>query len=379
MPAPGTTSALRAANLERVVETLRAGRAMTQAEIARRTDLAPATVSNIVRGLAADGLVETSGSGGRGGLAVRIAPGAGYVVGVDFGHSHLSVALGDLAGRTVGVVDEPIDNDHDHRYGLERARRLLSGLLGDAGADPAAVRAAGLGLPAPIDRDGRVVAASILPGWVGVSASKVAASAFGVPVLVDNDANLGALAEHRRSDPAVGSLAYLKAGSGVGCGLILNDDIYHGGLGTAGELGHVTLDESGPLCRCGSRGCLEAYAGGSGIVAQLEARVPELSVSGITDLVADGDTGAARLVEDAGRALGQGCAILVNLLSPESIVIGGDLACPALLDGVRDGLRRHAVGTLGSDVSLSLSTLGDRASVTGALMLALRSVPLSAA
>ena len=355
---------------------LRTATEVSQAEIARRTDLAPATVSNIVRQLVATGLVETSGGAGRRGLTVQISRRAGLVAGLDFGHSHLEVALGDLAGRPLVGVRRPLDNDHRYADGLALAEKLLDDLLAELGESRAAVRAGGLGLPAPITKDGRITAGSILPGWVGVAAADVASAVLGMPILVDNDANLGALAEHRH-DPGVTTLAYLKASSGIGCGLVLDGRLYRGGLGTAGELGHVTLDETGPLCRCGSRGCLEAYAGGSGLVEQLRGRAPDLGVHDLADLAVSGDAGARRLLEDAGRALGQGSAILANLLSPEVIVVGGDLACDILVDGIRDGLRRHAVDGLEGAIEVRLSTLGDKASVVGALVTALDAVALT--
>ncbi|WP_208322531.1 MULTISPECIES: ROK family transcriptional regulator [unclassified Mumia] len=374
-PRSGSTSALRSANLDRVVDLLRAVDELSQAEIARQTALAPATVSNIVRHLVAIGLVETTGTVGRRGSTVRISREAGLVAGFDFGHSHLQVALGDLAGRLVASSQCPLDNDHAYADGLALASTMLAELLDGLGEDAKRVHAAGVGLPAPISRDGRITAGSILPGWVGVTASEVASEEFGVPAVVDNDANLGALAE-LRTDPRVTTLAYLKVSSGIGCGLVLDSRVYRGGLGTAGELGHITLDESGPLCRCGSRGCLEAYAGGSGLVEQLAGRLPDLTVHELVEIAAAGDAGARRLLEDAGRALGQGSAIVANLLSPERIVIGGDLACEIVVDGIRDGLRRHAVDGLRGGVDVSLSTLGDQASVVGALLIALDAVAL---
>lgn len=374
-PAYGSPSALRSANLERVVAALRALDEMSQAQIARETALAPATVSNIVRHLVEIGLVETTGTVGRRGSTVRISRDAGLVAGFDFGHSHLQVALGDLAGRIIASRQCPLDNDHAYADGLALASQMLGELLDEVGEEAKRVHAAGVGLPAPISSDGRITAGSILPGWVGVTASEAVSEAFGVPAVVDNDANLGALAE-LRARPEVSTLAYLKVSSGIGCGLVLDGRVYRGGLGTAGELGHVTLDESGPLCRCGSRGCLEAYAGGTGLVEQLAGRLPGLTVPELVELAEDGDAGARRLLEDAGRALGQGSAIVANLLSPGRIVVGGDLACEIVVDGIRDGLRRHAVDGLRGAVEVSLSTLGDQGVVKGALLLALGAVSL---
>src|SRR4051812_34691645 len=201
-PSPGSTASLRAANQHRVLDVLRgvpSDRArgpdpategvFTQAELARFTGLAPATVSNIVRELAGAGLVDTEAGSGRRGSSVRLARDAGIVAGVDFGHSHVAVAVGDLAGR--GRAEERRELvTHDHVESLSYAATLLQAMSDGRGA----LRHVGLGLPAPVT-DEVVRSSAIFPGWEGVNARQAAQRAFGAPVDVENDANLGALAE----------------------------------------------------------------------------------------------------------------------------------------------------------------------------------------
>lgn len=306
MKSPGSTASLRAANQRRVVNALRVRRELSQAEIARTTELAPATVSNIVKELSAAGFLEFERGSGRRGAAVKIARTAGLVAGVDFGHSHLQVALGDLSGNLIGKLSRPLDDDPSHEAGLGLANQLLDELLEANLSDRSSLRAVGMGLPAPISSSGVIESDSILPGWLGVNAAEAATASFGVPTLADNDANLGALAE---SVAGAGTghtcMAYLKASSGVGCGLILDGKIFRGGIGTAGEIGHLTMDENGPLCRCGSRGCLEAYVGADALVAQFSAQHPNSTAMELFALAAAGDIGAQRLIEDSGRYLGR--------------------------------------------------------------------------
>lgn len=380
VPAPGSTSSLRVANQHRIIAVLQttASRGpVTQADIARATRLAPATVSNIVRELVAAGVVETTAGSGRRGTTVRIARGAGLVVGVDFGHQHVRVAVSDLAGEILAENRREISPSHPSEEGLELAATLLLELLAGLSAGCDAVLTIGLGLPAPIGADGRVVSSSILPGWVGVKAQTVAAARFSRPVIIDNDANLGALAEHRRG-AGVGHpcMVYLKVSSGVGAGIIIDGQLFRGGAGTAGEIGHLTLDESGPVCRCGSRGCLEAYASVTTVKQLLSVQHPNATFAEIVASARFGDAGSRRVIEDAGRHLGWGMAMVANLLNPTCFVIGGDMAQAGdlLLDAVRAGLRRHALGSIGSSVELRTAVLGDRASVLGAQLLALDSV-----
>ncbi len=376
---PGTTAALRAANQSRVVRAVREAGGLSQAQIARRTQLAPATVSGIIRELVDAGFLDSQAGSGRRGATVTVSSDAGVVAGVDFGHSHLQVAIADLAGhiRDSRIMSLAPDVPSDDALAL--ARSLIDELLAATDLTHADLRAAGMAIPAPIGRDGVIDSGSILPGWVGVDARSAAEKVFECTTVVDNDANLSALAEWTQgAGRGHEDLVYIKIASGVGCGLVLGGRVHHGGLGTAGELGHLTMDESGPLCRCGSRGCLEAYVGGAALIAQYAPTGGELDVPGFVQQALHGDQGARRLIEDAGRHLGEAVAAVANLLGPEVVVIGGDLASAGdvLLDEVRVSMRRHALTPVAREVKVTGSELEERASCVGSVLMALEAVEL---
>lgn len=389
--APGSTSTLRAANQQRVLDLLRRGAPvpaptdarhaiagprvntspLTQAELARLTGLAPATVSGIVRDLAAHGLVETEPGRGRRGTTVQISRAAGLIGGIDFGHSHVAVAVGDLTGRMLEERRIRLDAEHAWSEGLDRAAALLDELLAAVGGDRSQLRQLAMCVPAPIAQ-GVVRSSAILPGWVGVHAEQVATERFGITVHVENDANLGALAEHRVGVARGNTCSvFLKISSGVGAGIIINDELYRGSFGAAGEVGHLTLDEQGPMCRCGSRGCLEAYASVSAVAAMMATQLPNAGIDDIVAAAREGNVAAVRAFEDAGLHLGWGLASVVNLLNPGLVVVGGDLsrAGELLLEPARIGLRRHALDAVASTPVVA-SQLAERASLTGALLLA---------
>ncbi len=376
-PAPGSTASLRAANQRRVVralQQLREGTTLTQAEIARSTHLAPATVSNIVRDLAAAGMVEVVLGSGRRGTAVRISRRAGLVAGIDFGHRHVRVAVGDLTGEVLGGDREAIAQDHGYADGLERAASLLDRVLKKLDASRDDLLNIGLGLPAPITNENVVLSSAILPGWVGVNARTEVEARIGRPAHIENDANLGALAEHRHG-AGVGhtDMVYVKVSSGVGAGMILRGELFRGANGTAGEIGHLTIDEQGPFCRCGSRGCLEAYASVGMAQTALGVQMPGADIEEIVAAAKSGNVSALRMFEDAGLHLGWGLAMLANLINPSAIVVGGDMsrAGDLLLDAIHIGMRRHALASVSSGTLVTRAALGDRASVMGALLLAL--------
>lgn len=335
--------------------------------------------TRLIRELVEAGFLHSEAGSGRRGATVTVAPGAGVVAGVDFGHSHLQVALADLAGHLRDSRHVPVASDVPSDEALKLARGLVDELLEAGGLDHTDLRAVGMAVPAPIGRDGVIDSGSILPGWVGVEARSAAEAAFDCTTVVDNDANLSALAEWMLgAGRGHDDLVYIKVASGVGCGLVLGGRVHHGGLGTAGELGHLTIDESGPLCRCGSRGCLEAYVGGAALIAQYAPTGGQLDVPGFVEKALHGDQGARRLIEDAGRHLGETVAAVANLLGPEVVVLGGDLAAAGdlLLDEVRASMRRHALTPVAREVQVTGSALEVRASSAGSVLLALEAVEL---
>ncbi|WP_424890767.1 ROK family transcriptional regulator [Streptomyces sp. XH2] len=378
METPGSQSSLHRANLERVVRAVRTAGSLTQAEIARTTGLSAATVSNIVRELKEGGTVEVTptSSGGRRARSVSLSGDAGVVVGVDFGHTHLRVAVGNLAQRVLAEDAEPLDVDASAAQGLDRAEQLVRRLLDDAGIDPGKIIGVGLGVPGPIDVEtGTLGSTAILPGWAGTNPRDELAARLSVPVHVDNDANLGALGELVwGAGRGASDLAYIKVASGVGAGLVINGQIYRGPGGTAGEIGHITLDESGPVCRCGNRGCLETFTAARYVLPLLHsAHGTDLTVARMVQLAREGDPGCRRVISDVGRHIGSGVANLCNLLNPRRVVLGGDLAPSGelVLAPIRESVSRYAIPSAARQLEVVPGALGGRAEVLGALALVL--------
>ncbi|NEC00519.1 ROK family transcriptional regulator [Streptomyces anulatus] len=378
METPGSQTSLHRANLERVVRAVRMAGSLTQAEIARSTGLSAATVSNIVRELKDGGTVEVTptSAGGRRARSVSLSGDAGIVIGVDFGHTHLRVAVGNLAHQVLAEESEPLDVDASSAEGFDRAEVLVKRLIEATGIGPDKVIGIGLGVPGPIDvESGTLGSTSILPGWTGINPSEELSGRLGVPVYVDNDANLGALGELVwGSGRGVKDLAYIKVASGVGAGLVIDGTIYRGPGGTAGEIGHITLDESGPVCRCGNRGCLETFTAARYVLPLLRpSHGPGLTMERVVQLAREGDPGCRRVIGDVGRHIGSGVANLCNLLNPSRVVLGGSLAEAGelVLGPIRDSVSRYAIPSAARQLSVLPGALGGRAEVLGALALVL--------
>jgi predicted NBD/HSP70 family sugar kinase len=364
-----------------VLDQLRRRGTASQSDLARATGLSRATVLNIVRELAESRLVTLSDGerSGRRTVDVSLNRDAGFVVGVDFGHRHMRMVVGDLAHTVVAETHRRLELGHSAQDDVRLVSELLDDLLTEAGTDRSRVLAVAVGLPAPVDqRSGEVGSSSILPGWVGVPAVDTIADALGVPTVVDNDANLGAIAELTWGAAAgCSDIVYIKAATGIGAGIVIGGDVFHGAAGTAGEIGHMTLDETGALCRCGNRGCLESYAGSSALVELLRSsHGPDVTPERLIELALGGDPGARRVLADAGRSIGVAVANLCNLIAPERVVVGGELVRTGslLLEPIRDMVRRRSIPTAAHTAEIVPGSLGDRAEVLGAMARAVLAV-----
>lgn len=266
--------------------------------------------------------------------------------------------------------------DASSAYGFGRAEELVERLIEATGIGRQKVIGVGLGVPGPIDVvSGTLGSTSILPGWTGINPGEEMAGRLGVPVYVDNDANLGALGELVwGSGRGVKDLAYIKVASGVGAGLVIDGQIYRGPGGTAGEIGHITLDESGPVCRCGNRGCLETFTAARYVLPLLRSsHGRDLTMERVVQLAREGDPGCRRVIADVGRHIGSGVANLCNLLNPSRVVLGGDLAEAGelVLAPIRESVSRYAIPSAARQLSVLPGALGGRAEVLGALALVL--------
>ena len=379
--APGSQASLREANRLRVLDALRDQGAMTQVEIAGFTGLSPATVSNMVKELDANGAVDLEPSirNGRRATLVSLATGSTLIAGIAFGDRDVRVALGTGPRDIIGRQRMPLPADHAADEGMDRASRLLLDLVEKSGKTMPDVRAVGVGIPAPVDSlSGEVGSESILPGWRGVAVAQEMEGRLQATVAVDNTANLAALGELRCGAlQGVQHGVYIKLSYGVGAGLILDGELFRGAAGTAGEIGHLTIDENGPVCRCGNRGCLETYIGARGLLDALASSHGPLSLRDVILRAMDGDAGCRRVLEDAGRHLGVAVAGLVNLLNPEVIVLGGQLSKVGdmIAGPMRASLERCAIPSAAASVEVRSSELDTDADVVGALVSAAALVP----
>ncbi|MEU3299113.1 ROK family transcriptional regulator [Streptomyces sp. NPDC006678] len=363
-----------------VLALISSGSAATRADIARITGLARSTVSQRVDALIAHGFVDEDNAdggstGGRPPRRLQLRTEEHAVAGVDLGASHCRVALMDVGGAMLATREDPLSIADGPDVVLRHVERTMHTLLREAGREAGTLRSIGVGVPGPVEfSTGRPVDPPIMPGWHQYPIPEFFAAGFGVRALVDNDVNVMALGEQRRAFPDTRFLLYLKVGTGIGCGIIADGRLHRGARGCAGDIGHIRVGDQEEECRCGNSGCLEAVAGGAALAGRLAGLGLEAaSGSDVVRLVKSGNREAVRMVREAGRAVGEVLAGLVNFFNPDTVVVGGALAAvhDQLLAGVREAVYRRSHPLATHVLRIEPSRTGENAAAVGAGILAI--------
>ncbi|WP_240506339.1 ROK family protein [Thermoactinospora rubra] len=356
------------------------GQAESRADLARLSGLAASSVSLRVEELLEARLLVEEGPGtsrgGRRPRRLRLAPGAGVLAVADLGAHHARLGLLDLSGTPLAVEEHVTDI----AAGPETVLDWLAGAFEDlvaAHAPPGVpLRGVGTGIPGPVDpATGRVVSPSRMPGWNNYPVADHLAGRFDLPVLVENDANLMAVGEARHW-PEADNLMVVKAGTGIGCGVIVGGRL-HRGRGAAGDISHVRVrTDSSVMCSCGHPDCLEAYASGAALMAALaEAGIHVDRPAGIVGLVGDAVPEATSLVRAAGRLIGEVLTVLVNFFNPDVVAVGGSLsAAEPLITSIRAAVYERCLPLATRDLEIAAARAGRDAALLGAGALLLEAV-----
>lgn len=374
-----------------ILACIASGLATNRADLARHLGLAPSTVTVKVAELIASGLLEDAGNGdptgGRRARILRLMPGAGHILSAALGRHHARLGLLDLSGALISAQQITIDVADGPETVLEALTQGWYALLGPI--SPASVHGIGVSLPGPVSTaSGAVDSPAAMPGWHRFSVTEWLSERWGVPAVADNDANAMALGEYAliSAREAAGqnpnhkkpqSLLFLKAGSAVGCGLILHGQLYRGATALAGDISHTRVSAAGENpCACGNRGCLETVSGGASIVAELnKVGIAAEQTSDIVRLVHDADAQATTRVRAAGRLLGETMSAVINFVNPEIVILGGLLSTmEPFVAAVRSQLYESCHPLATRSLRIEQSEAGIDAGVLGAGQLALRHV-----
>jgi len=367
---------------------------VSRADLARQLGLSRAAITSIINDLLEVELVrETINgpvTGGRRSKLLGIHPEGGYVTGVDIGATHLGLLLANLSAQVVHEIEIPFDVCRGPEICLAKVDDLMRELLVRADLKLDDVSAVGVGVPGPVvEQAGAVIGPPIMPGWDHFPIQSHLQNLWNCPIALNNDAELGAVGEWAYgAGRGERHLLYIKVGYGVGAGLLIDGQIYRGATGSAGEIGHITIIDRGPLCTCGNRGCLEALAGGraiaeqakhavraSGHRTQLSSIEPVDSISSLDVASAArlGDLVAQEIITEAGNYLGIAIANLINIVNPGMIVIGGGVAQigDLFLEPIRRSASERSLEAAVQRLRITAATLGRRSTSMGAVVQAL--------
>lgn len=358
-----------------VLHLVRTGAATTTSQIAAVMSLARSTVGERLDLLSRHGLLvaDRAVSPGRGRPSLRYAfnAEAGLILAVHLGISGSRVALTDLSARVLASRTVDVDLKLGPQRVFDTVLETLNEHLQSIGGLREQLRGVGLGVP------GRTELAAIRASgedqarpWDDFDVAGHMRKALNVPVYVDQDVNLMALAEHRSSWPTAKVFACVKVGTVIGCGIVINNQVFRGGKGLAGEIAHTLVKGSTAQCDCGNRGCLNATASGAALIAQLHSAngISASSTREIAHRAAGGELAAIQAIRQAGREVGEVLAGVVNLLNPEVLTVWGylDDAGDYLLAGVRESIYTGTLPAANESLTITHATLGDDAGVRGA-------------
>ncbi len=314
-----------------------------------------------------------------------------FVVGVDLGGTNIVVGVMPEDGsREIAVRSQPTRPEEGADAVVDRIVEMVEAAIDEAAATTGATRGqflgVGIGSPGPLDRERGIVIITPNLGWRDFPLRDRVAERVGLPATLDNDANCATLGEWWCGAAKGGvNVVGLTIGTGIGGGLILNGQLYHGASDVAGEVGHATIDSNGRRCKCGNYGCLEAYASGPAIADRAREALSIYGQSALREMVSDrlemitaatvydaahqGDAVARDVVRDTARFLGTGIANLVNIFNPDTVVIAGGVtqAGEALFEPLRGEVRNRAFAPAVSACRIVPGTLSGTAGVVGAV------------
>jgi glucokinase-like ROK family protein len=382
-----------------VLQLIHARRDFSRTELARQTGLSAASITAIVQSLIDKGLIVESGlveSGhnssalGRKPVSLRLRDDAGFLVGVDLGSFYTRVVVTDIRGTLVYKQESETEMSGGRDLVLSRTLKAIHKAIDDSKTPKHAFKGIGIGHSGVIDVSKGVVLSFPRPGqmteWKNVPLRDMLEREFGVPCLLEDSVRAIATAEkHFGLGVGLCDFIYVDVGMGIGAAIFIDGKLYRGPGGSAGEFGHMTVDEHGPLCCCGNYGCLETVASCGAVIQSVkgaiekgvDSKVRELaqgdlnriSIEMIGQAAMENDSLSFRVLHEAVSHIAVALADVVNLLNPHVLIFGGALfrSAPELfLEPLKRTIKQRALEKSANEVQLKISSLGSEAGALGA-------------
>lgn len=380
-----------------ILQLIHSGANNSRLELAKLADLSPSSITAIVQRLIKKGLVVESEPAtshlGRRPIPLQVRRDAAYLVGVDLGSFFLRIVITDINGEIVYRSQARTDMKVGRQRVLEKTFLSIHQAIRESNIPQKLIKGIGIGHSGVIDSEAGVVLSYPRPGqmeeWRNVPLRDIFEKEFSLPCLLEDSVRTSTIAEKCFGAARdLNDFLYIDVGMGIGAGIFLDGKIYRGGGGRAGEFGHITVNENGPLCSCGNTGCLETLASSAAIIQSVRAAIEKgidskirelidgdldkISIELIAQAASEDDSLAYRVLQGAASYIGIGLANLVNLLNPKVVIFGGALfrEIPQLIaDPLRRIIKQRSLEKSANEVQLAVSTVGAEASALGAARL----------
>ena len=384
----GTFEWMKSVNRSIILNRIRTDSPISRAQIAKDTKLTPPTVSSNVKALIEQGIVIESvlgeSQGGRKPTMLLINNKAFYVIGVDVGPKVIDYVIADLAGNIVTRGSNKLTMPITNTGFLTILKEGVHTLIAETSIDLEKVIGIGVAMHGVVEVETGTSLFATNLSLTNIPIKEALEKEFELEVKVENDARAMALGEswfgnHGELD----SMLAVNLGRGVGAGLIINGKVYHGAQDISGEVGHMTIDINGEICECGNRGCLQTFATGSAITKQAEKVLKELAITDFDDtpitgeivyeMALAGNQDFVKILEDTGAIIGIGLTNLIHIINPSKIILGGGVTKSGkfILPAVHKSIEQRALTPRAKQTEVTLSELGDDATIIGAIALLL--------
>jgi len=384
----GTFEWMKSVNRSIILNKIRTDSPISRAQIAKETKLTPPTVSSNVKALIEQGLVIESelgeSQGGRKPTMLLINNEAFYVIGVDVGPREIDYVVANLAGTIVSRTERKLTTPITNTEFLVILKEGINALITDTTIELEKVIGIGVAMHGVVEVETGTSLFAPNLGLTNIPIQEELEKEFELEVKVENDARAMALGESWFGNHGdLDSMLVVNLGRGVGAGLVINGRLYHGAQNIAGEIGHMTIDINGAICECGNRGCLQTFATGPAITKQARKVIKEQPIKGIEassitgekvyEMALAGNQEFVKILENTGGILGIGLTNLIHIINPNKIVLGGGVTKSGkyILPAVQTAIEQRALTPKSKMTEVTLSELGDDATIIGAIALLL--------
>jgi glucokinase-like ROK family protein len=385
-----------------ILDLIRIEGPITRSYICERSGYSRSTVSLNCDKLLASGLIVEEGIVNQKEQSKRtklkINGDAGLIIGIELGATSCEIGICDLATTMLDFNSNPIDLSIGPDPIMAQIYQRINEML--SRPDIAGMKLLGIcmGLPSAVDyQKGTAIYPAFMPGWHQYPIREILQERYGCPVFIDNEVNTMALGEYSLGmERKFKNLLFIKAGTGIGAGIIVDGQIYRGQNGFAGNIGHLQVEGHAEICQCGKKGCLEAIASGSAIalkakqlieegrsqqLAKACEKIGEITAKKVKEAADNGDPACIQLIREAGTILGESIGRIVVFFDPSIVIIGGGLTGfgPSYLSFIREGVLTQSKPWISQDFEVRESTFGDKSGVIGSVMLCIKELVSSGA